>query len=204
MLGLRLSSHTDTVTEASNVIDELYKRSGIQNKQQYRNALNKFSTLLMELPSKLLEQFAINTRPKIEELMLIVMDKSIHEEHLSQPLKTKKKQFKKPVTFLIGYNGILKVTAENNEFYFMKIITDESGFFKVVVLPVAHEIESLNIDNIKIIIEKGHFTEEDYPFTVKPDFFTLGNIIEISPQGPRISFMCDDSIRDLLGFNDNK
>ena len=45
----------------------------------------------MELPSKLLEQIAFNTRPKIEEHMLIVMDKSTHEVHLSQPLQTKKK-----------------------------------------------------------------------------------------------------------------
>ena len=45
LLGLKLSGHTDTLTEASNLIDELYKRGEIQNKQQYRNALNKFSTL---------------------------------------------------------------------------------------------------------------------------------------------------------------
>ena len=43
-LGLKLSGHTDTLTEASSLIDELYKRGEIQNKQQYRNALNKFST----------------------------------------------------------------------------------------------------------------------------------------------------------------
>ena len=43
LLGLKLSSHTDTLTEASNLIDELYKRGEIRNKQQYRNALNKFS-----------------------------------------------------------------------------------------------------------------------------------------------------------------
>ena len=42
LLGLKLSGHTDTLTEASNVVDELYKRGEIQNKQQYRNALNKF------------------------------------------------------------------------------------------------------------------------------------------------------------------
>ena len=47
----------------------------------------------MELPSKLLEKIAFNTRPKIEEHMLIVTDKSTHEEHLSQPLQTNKKQF---------------------------------------------------------------------------------------------------------------
>ena len=43
LLGLKLSGHTDTLTEASNLIDELYKRGEIQNKQQYQNALNKFS-----------------------------------------------------------------------------------------------------------------------------------------------------------------
>ena len=43
-LDLKLSGHTDTLTEASNLIDELYKRGEIQNKQQYRNAPNKFST----------------------------------------------------------------------------------------------------------------------------------------------------------------
>ena len=40
LLGLNISGHTDTLTEASNLIDELYKRGEIQNKQ-YQNALNK-------------------------------------------------------------------------------------------------------------------------------------------------------------------
>ena len=44
LLGLKLSGHTDTLTEASNLVDEFYKRGEIRNKQQYRNALNKFST----------------------------------------------------------------------------------------------------------------------------------------------------------------
>ena len=42
LFGLKLSGHTDTLTEASNLIDELYKLGEIQNKQQYRNAINKF------------------------------------------------------------------------------------------------------------------------------------------------------------------
>ena len=45
LLGLKLSGHTDTLTEASNLIDELYERGEIQTKQQYRNALNNFSTI---------------------------------------------------------------------------------------------------------------------------------------------------------------
>ena len=42
LLGLKLSGHTDTLTEASNLLDELYKLGDIKNKQQYRNALSKF------------------------------------------------------------------------------------------------------------------------------------------------------------------
>ena len=53
----------------------------------------------MELPNKFLKQIAYNTRPKIEEHMLIVMDNSTHEEHLSQPIRTNNKQFKIAVTF---------------------------------------------------------------------------------------------------------
>ena len=45
LLGLKISGHTDTLREASNLIDELYKRGEIPNEEQYRNVLNKFSTL---------------------------------------------------------------------------------------------------------------------------------------------------------------
>ena len=90
----------------------------------------------MELPSKLLEQIAYNTRSRIEEHMLIVMDKSTHEEHLSQPLQTNNKQFKIAVTFLTGYNGIFNVTDKNNKFYFMKSISDEDGYIQIIFLQV--------------------------------------------------------------------
>ena len=56
----------------------------------------------MEIPSSLSEQMAFDTRPKIEEHIVIVTDKTTHEEHLSQPLQTKNKQFKTAVTFLTG------------------------------------------------------------------------------------------------------
>ena len=69
------------------------------------------------LPSKLLEQIAYNTRSRIEEHMLIVMDKSIHEALLYQPLQTNNKQFKIAVTFLTGYNGIFNITQKNNNFF---------------------------------------------------------------------------------------
>ena len=44
LLGLKLSGHTDTLTEASNLTDEIYKIGETQNEQPYRNALNKVST----------------------------------------------------------------------------------------------------------------------------------------------------------------
>ena len=57
-------------------------------------------------------------------------------------------------------------------------------------------------DEIKrIIIDEEHYTEANYPFKIKPNFSTLGSIIEISPQGPIISVMFDESIKDLLGFH---
>ena len=66
----------------------------------------------MELPTIIFLQISFNTRPKNGEHMLIVMDKSTHEENLSQPLQTNNKHFKRPVTFLTGYNGIFKVTIQ--------------------------------------------------------------------------------------------
>ena len=155
----------------------------------------------MELPSKLLEQIALNTRPKIEEHMLIVVDKSTLEEHLFQPLQTNNKQFKIAVTFLTGYNGIFNITDKYNKFYFIKSITVKDGYIQINIPPGAYEIESLNSEIKRIIIDEEHYTEANYPFSLKPNFSTLGSILEISTQGPVITFVPDDSIRDLLGFN---
>ena len=155
----------------------------------------------MELSSKLLEQIAYNTRPKIDEHMLIVMDKSTHEEYLFQPLQTSNKQFKIAVTFLTGCNGIFNVTDKNNKFYFTKSHSDEDSFMQITVPPGAYEIKSLNNEIKRIIIDKEHHTESNYPFTIKPKFSAQGSIIELSSQGPVITFVPDDSIKDLLGFN---
>ena len=156
----------------------------------------------MELPRQLLEQIAYNTRPKTEEHMLIVMDKSSHEEHLSQALlQTDNKQLRIAITFLTAYNGIFNLTNEINKFYFKKTITNEDGFIKTTTPPGAYKIESLNNEIKRIIIDEEHYTEANYPFTIKPNFSTLGSIIEKSPQGPIMSFMFDDIIKDLLEFN---
>ena len=163
--------------------------------------LRDFLQFKKELPSKLLEQIAINTRPKIEEHMLIVMDKSTHEGDFSQPLQTNNKQFKIAVTFPTGYNGIFKVTNENIQFYFLKSVTDEDGYIQINIPPGAYEIEALHKELKRIIVDEEHYTEANYPFTIKPIFSTIGSIIEISTQGSVITFAPDDSIRDFLGFN---
>ena len=133
--------------------------------------------------------------------MSVVMDECTHEEHLSQPLQTNIKQFEIAVTFLTGYNGIINVTNSNNRFNFKKTIIDGDDFIEITIPPGAYEIESMNNEIKRIIIDKGHYTEAEYPFTIKPNFSTLGSIIEISPQGPIIGFVFDDSIRNLLGFH---
>ena len=128
------------------------------------------------------------------------MDKRTHEEHRSQPLQTNNKQFKIAVTFLTGYNGIFNVTNSNNKFYFLKSFTDEDGYIQITISLGAFEIESLNNEIKRIISDERHYTEANYPFTTKPNFSTLGSIIEILTQGPVITFIPDDSIRNLLGF----
>ena len=155
----------------------------------------------MELPSKILEQIASKTKPKLDKQILIVMDRSTHEEHLSQPLQTKNKQFKIAVTILTDSNGIFNVTNSNKKIYSTKSISDEDGFIQITITPGADQIESLSEEIKKVIIHEGHFTEASYPFETKPIFSTLGSIIEISPRGLTTSFMFDDSIRDLLKFN---
>ena len=155
----------------------------------------------MELPSKLLEEIAFNTRPKIEEHMLVVMDKSTHEEYLFQPLQTNNKQFKIAVTFLSAYNGIFNVTNLNNKFYFTKSITDDDHYTLITFSLGAYEIESLHDEIKRIIIDLGLYTEANYPFKIKPNFSSLGSFIEISNEESAISFKPSDSIGSLLGFS---
>ena len=157
----------------------------------------------MDLPNKILKQIAFNTRAKIEKHILVVMDKSTHEEHLSHLLQTNIKQFRKiAVTFVTGYNVIFNVTNSNKKFSFKKTITNEDDFVQITIPPGAYEIESLNNEIERTITDKGHYTEAEHLFTIKPNFSTLGSIIEIIPQGPIISFVFDDSIRNLLGFHE--
>ena len=120
---------------------------------------------------------------------------------MSQSLQTNNKQHKIAVTFLTGYNGIFNVTNSKKKVYFMKSITDKDGHIQITLSLGAYEIESLNIEIKRIFIDEEPYTEANYPFTIKPNFSTLGSIIEISTQGPIITFVPDDSKRELLRFN---
>ena len=135
----------------------------------------------MELSSRIVEQTAYNTKPKREQHMLIVMDNSTHEEHLSQPLQTNNEQFKIAVTFLTVYNGSFNVTNSYNKFYLKKTITDGDDFIQITIPPVAYEIESSRNEIRRIIIDEEHFTETDYTFHNKANFSKLGSILEKAP-----------------------
>ena len=84
----------------------------------------------MELTTKLLEQIAFNTRSKIEEQMLMVMDKSTHEKYIFQPLQTNDKKSKIAVTFLTGYNGIFNIKIRIISFISRKQLLTKMVLFK--------------------------------------------------------------------------
>ena len=73
--------------------------------------------------------------------------------------------------------------------------------YKLLYHQVLMKLKSLNFDIKRINVDKGYYTESYYPFSRKSIFSTLGSIIEISPQGPIIGFVFDDSIRNLQGFD---
>ena len=49
LIGLKLSEHADTLTEANNLMNEQYKRGETENEQKYRNAFDIFHTNEIEL-----------------------------------------------------------------------------------------------------------------------------------------------------------
>ena len=157
----------------------------------------------MELPSKMLEQIAYNTRPKTEEHMSIVifMEKSTHEEHLFQPLHFDDRQFEMTEKSLTDYIGIFNVSSKNTKFYFTISINDDD-FTQNKYCTIGYEIESFDNEIKRIIIEEGHLTEDKYPFKIKSNFCTLGTNMELSSsiKGGQFDFTPSITIRDLLGF----
>ena len=52
----------------------------------------------------------------------------------------------------------------------------------ISIPPGAYELESLQDEIKRIIINEGYFTAENCPFIIKPNFSTLGSIIEVNPK----------------------
>ena len=119
--------------------------------------------------------------------MLIGLDKSTHEMHLIQPLQTNHKQFKMGITFLTGYNGIFNVTSKNNKFCFAVSLNDDD-FSKITIPERAYEVESLDKEFERIVIEEDFFTETNYPFKQKSNFSTVGKIIKYLRKSNCFSF----------------
>ena len=60
----------------------------------------------------------------------------------------------------------------------------------------------MNNEIKRIIIDEGHYSESNYPFNIKPNFSILGSTVEICQTGPNISFVMENSIGKLLGFDE--
>ena len=82
-------------------------------------------------------------RTKNEEDMLILMDKSIHENNSSQQLQPHNKQFTNAVIILNGHHGIFIVTGKTDSSFFERSINDVDFNVKTIP-PGASEFESLN------------------------------------------------------------
>ena len=155
----------------------------------------------MELPSTLLEQITSNTTLKIQEHMLIVMDKPTHEGHLCQPLKTNNKRFKIAVIFLTAGSGIFDVTSRRNKLYFTSSIFDDN-FSKLSIAMGAYLMGSLTKETKWNVVEQGFFTEANSPFTIKPNFSTLCFNIKTSSNitGRQTVFTPVGSKKGNIGF----
>ena len=104
----------------------------VQNKRNYQTEI-----LLINFPpskwnyQKVLGQIAVITRSRTEKNMLIVLEKSTYEKHLSEPLQTNNKQHKIALTILTGYNGFLLLQTEKLSilrYQFMRIISIKHPF----------------------------------------------------------------------------
>ena len=91
---------------------------------------------------------------------------------------------------------------QTKKFYFATSISDEDGFIQKTIPPGAYELENLDNETERNIIEPGNLTAAKYPFKIQPSFSTLGSTREISSRitSSQVVFFPDDSIRDLLGF----
>ena len=77
----------------------------------------------------------------------------------------------------------------SNKTFYSKKSFNEEDFIQITIPSGAYELESLNDEFQRNLIDKCHYTEAENPFTIKPNFSTLGSVIEINPQGAN-SVLC--------------
>ena len=63
--------------------------------------------------------------------------------------------------------------------FFTRSIIDDD-FSVISISPGSYKIERLKNEYGRSINDEENFTEADYPFTMKPNFSTLGSNLEIS------------------------
>ena len=54
----------------------------------------------------------------------------------------------------------------------MKSSNDEDSFIQIIITPGSYEIERLNSEIKRIIIDKELYSEKDYPLKSRPKFST--------------------------------
>ena len=132
--------------------------------------------------------------------MLNATDKSTHEENLSEPLQTRRKQLENAASFLTSYSDIFIVANKTNKTIFISVFEGPEN--KIIrITPGIYDLESLNEEIRRFIINEGFIRRGNLPFPIKQSFSTLGSFLEIaSSRGCQISFVRKDILRDLLGF----
>ena len=98
---------------------------------------------------------------------------------ISQPLQINKKQFKISITFLTGYDGLLVLQIQITNSIMQNQLLIKIVFSQNSFPPCAYEIQSLNNEIKRVIVDENHLIGTNYPFTRKPSFLTLGSILEI-------------------------
>ena len=68
--------------------------------------------------------------------------------------------------------------VQNIKFYFTTSFSEIEPS-SVFISPGAYAMENLDGEIKRNFINHGYFREDDYPFKIKPNFSTLGSIIEI-------------------------
>ena len=107
---------------------------------------------------------AFITSTRIDEGMLVVLVESTRERHLCQPLQTNIKQI--DLSSLVDITVILMLQVKKNAVWqnhlLIKIVP-----IKITFPPDVYELDSLMDEIKRFNDDKTHFTEADYPLTIK-------------------------------------